>query len=94
MAVFEVLDIYEKNFERVLRELENLGYWAALKKRDGRVVLFVFPAGKIPPPTIHGFPGFSSCLQYSRRSSPATTWRSTTSPPLTTTAFQALETRI
>ncbi|BAD85436.1 membrane-associated metallopeptidase, M50 family [Thermococcus kodakarensis KOD1] len=49
VAVFEVLDIYEKNFERVLRELENLGYWAALKKRDGRIVLFVFPAGKIPP---------------------------------------------
>ncbi|WP_394325281.1 hypothetical protein [Thermococcus peptonophilus] len=49
VAVFEVLDIYEKNFEKVLRELGNLGYWAALKKRDGRVVLFVFPAGKIPP---------------------------------------------
>jgi membrane-associated protease RseP (regulator of RpoE activity)/DNA-directed RNA polymerase subunit RPC12/RpoP len=49
VAVFEVLEVYEKNFEKVLRELERFGYWAALKKKDGRVVLFVFPAGKIPP---------------------------------------------
>ncbi|AEH25055.1 site-2 protease family protein [Pyrococcus yayanosii] len=44
---FEVLAIKEDNFEKVLRELEGLGYWAALKKRDGKVVLYVFPAQEI-----------------------------------------------
>ncbi|WP_297463495.1 site-2 protease family protein [Thermococcus sp.] len=47
--VFEVLEIRERNFERVLRELEELGYWAALKRRDGKVLLYVFPAGKVKP---------------------------------------------
>lgn len=46
VAAFEVLEIYEKNFERVLGELEELGYWAALKKRNGKIVLFIFPAVK------------------------------------------------
>ncbi|ACJ15999.1 membrane-associated metallopeptidase [Thermococcus onnurineus NA1] len=45
--VFEVQGIMENNFERVLRELEELGYWAALKKREGKVLLFVFPAQEI-----------------------------------------------
>ncbi|MCA6213636.1 site-2 protease family protein [Thermococcus bergensis] len=44
VIAFEVLEIKETNFERVLKELEKLGYWAALKKREGKVVLFVFPA--------------------------------------------------
>jgi membrane-associated protease RseP (regulator of RpoE activity) len=44
LIAFEVLEIRESNFERVLKELEKLGYWAALKKREGKVVLFVFPA--------------------------------------------------
>lgn len=44
IMAFEVLEIKETNFERVLKELEKLGYWAALKKREGKVVLFVFPA--------------------------------------------------
>ncbi|NJE60971.1 site-2 protease family protein [Thermococcus sp. 21S7] len=42
--VFKVREIRERNFERVLGELEDLGYWAALKKRGGEVLLFVFPA--------------------------------------------------
>jgi Zn-dependent protease/DNA-directed RNA polymerase subunit RPC12/RpoP len=49
VAVFEVEEILERDFERVLRELEELGYWAALKKRDGKIFLFVFPAGEIKP---------------------------------------------
>ncbi len=44
---FIVREIHEKNFERVLQELEKLGYWAALKKRNGQTVLFVFPAGEV-----------------------------------------------
>ncbi|USS41148.1 site-2 protease family protein [Thermococcus aggregans] len=44
VMAFEVLEIKETNFERVLKELEELGYWAALKKREGKIVLFVFPA--------------------------------------------------
>ena len=45
--VFRVHAIREKNFERVLNELEELGYWAVLKKRGGDILLFVFPAQKI-----------------------------------------------
>ena len=45
--VFEVSEILEPDFERVLRELEELGYWAALKKRKGKVLLYVFPAGEV-----------------------------------------------
>ncbi|NJE42276.1 site-2 protease family protein [Thermococcus sp. GR6] len=45
--VFEVQGIMENNFERVLKELEELGYWAALKKREDKVLLFVFPAQEI-----------------------------------------------
>lgn len=44
VIAFEVLEIKETNFERVLKELEELGYWGALKKREGKIVLFVFPA--------------------------------------------------
>lgn len=44
--VFEVKEILENNFERVLKELEELDYWAALKKRRGKVLLYVFPAGE------------------------------------------------
>ncbi|NJE48717.1 site-2 protease family protein [Thermococcus sp. 9N3] len=47
--VFEVEDILEPNFERVLSEMERLGYWVALKKRDDKVLLFVFPAGEVKP---------------------------------------------
>jgi len=49
VAVFEVEEILERDFERVLSEMEELGYWAALKKRDGKVLLFVFPAGEVQP---------------------------------------------
>ncbi|WP_297067845.1 site-2 protease family protein [Thermococcus sp.] len=42
--VYEVHEILEPNFERVLEELEKLGYWVALKKRRGKTLLFVFPA--------------------------------------------------
>ena len=45
--IYEVKEIIEGNFEKVLRELEELGYWAALKRREGRVLLFVFPAQEI-----------------------------------------------
>lgn len=48
-AVFEVVEIHKRDFETLLRELSELGYWAALKRRNGRILLFVFPAGKIPP---------------------------------------------
>ncbi|WP_297549682.1 site-2 protease family protein [Thermococcus sp.] len=47
--VFEVNEILEPNFEKVLREMEELGYWCALKKRNGKILLFVFPAGEIKP---------------------------------------------
>ncbi|WP_456421702.1 site-2 protease family protein, partial [Thermococcus sp.] len=47
--VFEVEEIIEPDFEKVLGELEKLGYWCALKKRGGKVLLFVFPAGKVKP---------------------------------------------
>ncbi|ASJ06970.1 site-2 protease family protein [Thermococcus pacificus] len=47
--VFEVKEILEPDFEKVLRELEELGYWAALKKRGGKVLLYVFPAGEVKP---------------------------------------------
>ena len=42
--VYEVHEIFERNFERVLEELEKQGYWCALKRREGRLLLFVFPA--------------------------------------------------
>ena len=45
--VYKVIEIVESDFEKVLRELEELGYWAALKKRNGRTLLFVFPAQEI-----------------------------------------------
>ncbi|AFL94383.1 hypothetical protein containing peptidase M50 domain 1 [Thermococcus cleftensis] len=45
--VFEVREILETDFERVLAELEELGYWAALKRRGEKVLLYVFPAGEI-----------------------------------------------
>lgn len=45
--VYKVKEIVESDFEKVLRELEELGYWAALKKRNGRTLLFVFPAHEI-----------------------------------------------
>lgn len=44
VVAFEVLDIRERDFEKVLEALEPLGYWAALKKRGEKVVLYVFPA--------------------------------------------------
>ncbi|WP_297479179.1 site-2 protease family protein [Thermococcus sp.] len=47
--IFEVREILEPNFEKVLREVERFGYWCALKKRDGKVLLFVFPAGEVKP---------------------------------------------
>ncbi|ALV63776.1 Zinc metalloprotease [Thermococcus sp. 2319x1] len=47
VMAFEVLSVKETNFERVLKELEKLGYWAALKKREGKVALFVFPAQQV-----------------------------------------------
>ncbi|WP_099210495.1 site-2 protease family protein [Thermococcus henrietii] len=47
--IFEVEDILEPNFEKVLSEMEKLGYWCALKKRDGKILLFVFPAGEVKP---------------------------------------------
>jgi len=47
--VFEVDDILEPNFEKVLSEMERFGYWVALKKRGGKVLLFVFPAGEVKP---------------------------------------------
>ncbi|MCD6525329.1 MAG: site-2 protease family protein [Thermococcus sp.] len=47
--VFRVREIFERNFEVVLGEFESKGYWAALKKANGDVVLYVFPAGEIKP---------------------------------------------
>ncbi len=47
VLVYEVEEIIERNFEMVLAELEKLGYWAALKRREGKVLLFVFPAGEV-----------------------------------------------
>ncbi len=47
--IFEVREILEPNFEKVLREVERFGYWCALKKRDDKVLLFVFPAGEVKP---------------------------------------------
>ncbi|WP_010477836.1 site-2 protease family protein [Thermococcus zilligii] len=44
---FEVREIIKDDFERFLGEIEGHGYWAALKKFDGRVLLYVFPAGEI-----------------------------------------------
>ncbi|WP_297438315.1 site-2 protease family protein [Thermococcus sp.] len=42
--VYEVHEIFERNFEMILGELEKTGYWAALKRREGKTLLFVFPA--------------------------------------------------
>ncbi|ASJ10805.1 metalloprotease [Thermococcus sp. P6] len=47
LLVFEVREILERDFERVLGELEKIGYWAALKKRNDNVLLFVFPAQEV-----------------------------------------------
>ncbi|WP_297419768.1 site-2 protease family protein [Thermococcus sp.] len=47
--VFTVDETLSANFEEFLRELEEHGYWAALKKRSGEVFLYVFPAGEIKP---------------------------------------------
>jgi len=47
--VFRVLEILERDFETVLQEFEGRGYWAALKRAGGDVVLYVFPAGEIKP---------------------------------------------
>ncbi|AAL80516.1 site-2 protease family protein [Pyrococcus furiosus DSM 3638] len=41
---YEVLGIKTENFEEVLREAEKFGYWLALKRREGKIVLYVFPA--------------------------------------------------
>ncbi len=45
--VFRVSEILERDFEAVLREFEANGYWAALKRAGGEIVLYVFPAGEI-----------------------------------------------
>jgi membrane-associated protease RseP (regulator of RpoE activity)/DNA-directed RNA polymerase subunit RPC12/RpoP len=47
--VFSVLEIHEKDFEKVLYELEERGYWAALKKDGEKVLLYVFPAAEVKP---------------------------------------------
>ncbi|WP_048160667.1 site-2 protease family protein [Thermococcus sibiricus] len=47
VTAFEVLEIRESNFEKVLKELESIGYWGALKKKEGKVVLYIFPAQEI-----------------------------------------------
>ncbi|EEB73316.1 site-2 protease family protein [Thermococcus sp. AM4] len=47
--VFRVLEILERDFETVLQEFEGRGYWAALKRAGGDVVLYVFPAGEVKP---------------------------------------------
>ncbi|NJE26327.1 site-2 protease family protein [Thermococcus sp. MV5] len=47
VTAFEVLEIRESNFEKVLRELEELGYWGALKKKEGKVILYLFPAQEV-----------------------------------------------
>ncbi|AFK22262.1 hypothetical protein containing peptidase M50 domain [Pyrococcus sp. ST04] len=44
---YEVISIKEENFEKVLKEVEKLGYWLALKKREGKLVLYVFPAQNV-----------------------------------------------
>lgn len=49
VLVFRVVEIHEKNFEVVLRELEGFGYWAALKRAGNEVLLYVFPAGEVKP---------------------------------------------
>ncbi|MBC7093996.1 site-2 protease family protein [Thermococcus sp.] len=47
LIAFEVLEIRESNFETVLKELEEIGYWGALKKKEGKVVLYLFPAQEV-----------------------------------------------
>jgi len=44
VIAMEVITIKESNFEKVLAEFEKIGHWAALKKRDGKIVLYLFPA--------------------------------------------------
>jgi len=45
--IYEVHEIKESDFERVLAKFEKHGYWAALKRKDGKILLFVFPASKV-----------------------------------------------
>ena len=47
--VFTVEENPSADFEEFLRELEEHGYWAALKKKNGEVLLYIFPAGEIKP---------------------------------------------
>ncbi len=47
--VFTVEENPSADFEEFLRALEEHGYWAALKKKNGEVLLYVFPAGEIKP---------------------------------------------
>jgi len=47
LIAFEVLEIRESNFETVLKELEEIGYWGALKKKEGKIVLYLFPAQEV-----------------------------------------------
>ncbi|AEC51877.1 hypothetical protein PNA2_0961 [Pyrococcus sp. NA2] len=46
--VYEVVEIIERDFEKVLKEVEKLGYWVALKRgKDRKILLYVFPAQKV-----------------------------------------------
>ncbi|BAA29425.1 373aa long hypothetical protein [Pyrococcus horikoshii OT3] len=45
--VYEVLGIIEKDFEKVLKEMEKLGYWVALKRSKDKTLLYVFPAKNV-----------------------------------------------
>ncbi|NPA47836.1 MAG: site-2 protease family protein [Thermococci archaeon] len=45
MFVYVIEDVLERDFERVLREVESVGYWIALRKGSGgETYLFAFPA--------------------------------------------------
>ena len=45
MFVYVVEDVVERDFERVLNEVESVGYWIALRKgSEGETYLFAFPA--------------------------------------------------
>jgi membrane-associated protease RseP (regulator of RpoE activity) len=46
---FEVKNVLDTDFEAFLGEIEQHGYWAALKKVEGKTVLYVFPAGETKP---------------------------------------------
>ncbi|MDK2984115.1 MAG: hypothetical protein PWP19_1593 [Thermococcaceae archaeon] len=37
----------EKNLIEKLKELEEIGYWGALKKKEGKIVLYLFPAQEV-----------------------------------------------